>query len=202
MQRQHLIAGTDRRLSRDRIAASQARDPPLAVSAGEGGRVRGPEHVAGRPPPSPVVQDEGQLGGQEQVGTGEQVGHQVIGEVLTPGVRACVRGAHADVVDGGEILFAVGADLWEPVSWVRARGHLFMMPVVVGNAGLIEHHSVGTRNLYVLAPDGMVAAQQWLVRTWDTVLAAYAAEVSRHSQRPAPAPAPALAPAREPRSDP
>jgi hypothetical protein len=25
----------------------------------------------------------------------------------------------------------------------------------------------------------MDAAQQWLVRTWDTVLAAYAAEVSR-----------------------
>jgi DNA-binding Lrp family transcriptional regulator len=81
---------------------------------------------------------------------------------------------------------------------------------VLSNAGLIEHHSVGTRNLYVLAPDGMAAAQQWLVRTWDTVLAAYAAEVSRHSQRPAPVPAPAPAPvpapvpapAREPRSDP
>jgi DNA-binding IclR family transcriptional regulator len=64
---------------------------------------------------------------------------------------------------------------------------------VLSNAGLIEHHSVGTRNLYVLAPDGMAAAQQWLVRTWDTVLAAYAAEVSRHHQR--------QAPAREPRSD-
>jgi recombinational DNA repair ATPase RecF len=25
----------------------------------------------------------------------------------------------------------------------------------------------------------MAAAQQWLVRTWDTVLAAYAAEVAR-----------------------
>jgi hypothetical protein len=65
---------------------------------------------------------------------------------------------------------------------------------VLSDAGLIEHHSVGTRNLYVLAPDGMAAAQQWLVRTWDTVLAAYAAEVSRHRQRrPA---------GYEPRSDP
>lgn len=53
---------------------------------------------------------------------------------------------------------------------------------VLSNAGLIEHHSVGTRNLYVLAPDGMAAAQQWLVRTWDIALAAYAAEVSRHRQ--------------------
>ena len=42
---------------------------------------------------------------------------------------------------------------------------------VLSNAGLIEHRSVGTRNLYLLAPGGMAAAQQWLVRTWDTVLA-------------------------------
>ncbi len=53
---------------------------------------------------------------------------------------------------------------------------------VLSNAGLIEHHSAGTRNLYVLAPGGMAAAQQWLARTWDTVLAAYAAEVSRPGQ--------------------
>jgi DNA-binding transcriptional ArsR family regulator len=50
---------------------------------------------------------------------------------------------------------------------------------VLSNAGLIEHRSAGTRNLYMLAPGGMAAAQQWLVRTWDSVLAAYAAEVSR-----------------------
>ena len=50
---------------------------------------------------------------------------------------------------------------------------------VLSDAGLIEHRSAGTRNLYMLAPDGMAAAQQWLARTWDTVLAAYAAEVAR-----------------------
>jgi DNA-binding transcriptional ArsR family regulator len=50
---------------------------------------------------------------------------------------------------------------------------------VLSSAGLIEHRSAGTRNLYVLAPGGMAVAQQWLARTWDTVLAAYAAEVSR-----------------------
>ena len=50
---------------------------------------------------------------------------------------------------------------------------------VLSDAGLIEHRSVGTRNLYLLAPGGMGIAQQWLVQTWDTVLAAYAAEVSR-----------------------
>jgi predicted ArsR family transcriptional regulator len=47
---------------------------------------------------------------------------------------------------------------------------------VLGEAGLVEHTSAGTRNLYVLAPAGLAAAQQWLVRTWDGVLAAYADE--------------------------
>src|SRR5580692_7283540 len=50
---------------------------------------------------------------------------------------------------------------------------------VLSDAGLIEHRSAGTRNLYLLAPGGMGIAQQWLADTWDTVLAAYAAEVSR-----------------------
>ena len=68
---------------------------------------------------------------------------------------------------------------------------------VLSNAGLIEHRSADTRNLYTLAPDGMAVAQQWLVRTWDTVLAAYAAEVSRRGQREPPQPGRA-----EPRSDP
>jgi DNA-binding transcriptional ArsR family regulator len=56
---------------------------------------------------------------------------------------------------------------------------------VLSNAGLIEHRSVGTRNLYELAPGGMAVAQQWLVRTWDIVLAAYAADVGRASQQAA-----------------
>jgi recombinational DNA repair ATPase RecF len=30
----------------------------------------------------------------------------------------------------------------------------------------------------------MAAAQQWLVKTWDTALAAYAAEVSRRRSEP------------------
>src|SRR6201992_3445391 len=59
---------------------------------------------------------------------------------------------------------------------------------VLGDAGLIEHRRAGTRNLYALAPDGMAAAQQWLSGTWDTALAAYAAEVSRRSGPSAPQP--------------
>lgn len=54
---------------------------------------------------------------------------------------------------------------------------------VLSDAGLIEHRSAGTRNLYALAPSGLAAAQQWLTATWDTVLAAYAEEVSRRAGR-------------------
>jgi DNA-binding transcriptional ArsR family regulator len=54
---------------------------------------------------------------------------------------------------------------------------------VLEGAGLVEHRGVGTRNLYALAPGGMGVAQQWLVRTWDTALAAYAAEVGRVAHR-------------------
>jgi DNA-binding transcriptional ArsR family regulator len=57
---------------------------------------------------------------------------------------------------------------------------------VLSEAGLIEHRSAGTRNLYALAPGGLAAAQQWLIATWDTVLAAYAEEVSRHQSRSRP----------------
>jgi DNA-binding transcriptional ArsR family regulator len=48
---------------------------------------------------------------------------------------------------------------------------------VLEGAGLVHHESRGTRNLYALAPEGMVVAQQWLVGMWDTALAAYADEV-------------------------
>jgi DNA-binding IclR family transcriptional regulator len=49
---------------------------------------------------------------------------------------------------------------------------------VLGEAGLVEHTSAGTRNLYVLAPGGLATAQQWLVQTWDSALDAYADEAA------------------------
>ena len=52
---------------------------------------------------------------------------------------------------------------------------------VLEGAGLVEHHSVGTRNLYALAPQGLVALQQWLVQTWDEALAGYAARVAQRA---------------------
>lgn len=55
---------------------------------------------------------------------------------------------------------------------------------VLTEAGLVRHESVGTRNLYALAPAGMVAAQQWLIRTWDDVLASYADAVRDAAKHP------------------
>jgi DNA-binding transcriptional ArsR family regulator len=50
---------------------------------------------------------------------------------------------------------------------------------VLEGAGVVEHHRVGTRNLYALAPAGLVALQQWLVDTWDQTLSAYAQAVTQ-----------------------
>jgi DNA-binding transcriptional ArsR family regulator len=55
---------------------------------------------------------------------------------------------------------------------------------VLTGAGLVTRRSAGTRNLYALAPGGLAVAQQWLVQTWDAVLAAYAREVSQGERRP------------------
>src|SRR6185295_3269574 len=54
---------------------------------------------------------------------------------------------------------------------------------VLEGAGVVEHHRVGTRNLYALAPEGLVALQRWLVDTWDLTLAAYARAVALRTQR-------------------
>ena len=45
---------------------------------------------------------------------------------------------------------------------------------VLEGAGLVRHDSRGTRNLYALAPEGLLAAQEWLVATWDHGLQRYA----------------------------
>ena len=50
---------------------------------------------------------------------------------------------------------------------------------VLEGAGLVEHHSVGTRNLYALAPPGFTVLQQWLAGMWDEVLTGYADEVRK-----------------------
>ncbi|MGI5128856.1 ArsR/SmtB family transcription factor [Pseudonocardia sp. CA-107938] len=49
---------------------------------------------------------------------------------------------------------------------------------VLEGAGLVTHESVGTRNLYALAPAALVPLQQWLVGMWDSALTAFAEEAS------------------------
>jgi DNA-binding transcriptional ArsR family regulator len=49
---------------------------------------------------------------------------------------------------------------------------------VLSDAGLVQRRSVGTRNLYALAPDGLAPLQTWLAGTWDTALSAYADRVA------------------------
>ena len=53
---------------------------------------------------------------------------------------------------------------------------------VLEGAGLVSHTSVGTRNLYALAPDGLHVVQQWLVEQWDTALGAFAEHVERRDR--------------------
>ncbi|WP_345437649.1 ArsR/SmtB family transcription factor [Microbacterium gilvum] len=50
---------------------------------------------------------------------------------------------------------------------------------VLEGAGLVTHRSVGTRNLYAVAPEGLALAQRWLVDQWDDVLGAFAAHVEK-----------------------
>jgi DNA-binding transcriptional ArsR family regulator len=57
---------------------------------------------------------------------------------------------------------------------------------VLEGAGLVGHRSVGTRNLYALAPEGFTALQQWLANTWDRALGGFGermAEMDRGGER-------------------
>jgi len=45
---------------------------------------------------------------------------------------------------------------------------------VLEGAGLVEHRSRGTRNLYALAPGALAPLQQWLAGVWDTALGSFA----------------------------
>jgi DNA-binding transcriptional ArsR family regulator len=52
---------------------------------------------------------------------------------------------------------------------------------VLSAAGLTDHTTIGTSNLYSLAPDGLEVARKWLAYRWGTVLEAYA-EAARDAQ--------------------
>jgi len=51
---------------------------------------------------------------------------------------------------------------------------------VLEGAGLVEHTSAGTRNLYAVALAGLAPLQRWLHETWDDRLLAFARYVDEH----------------------
>jgi DNA-binding transcriptional ArsR family regulator len=66
-----------------------------------------------------------------------------------------------------------------PIGRPAVSKHLRLL----SEAGLVEHRSVGTRNLYALAPEGLLEAQRWLVTTWDTALSSFGDYVSEQTRR-------------------
>jgi len=58
---------------------------------------------------------------------------------------------------------------------------------VLQGAGLVEHRSVGTRNLYALAPGGLDVVQRWLTEQWDGVLGAFASHAEQAERAEGPA---------------
>ncbi|MGY1616026.1 ArsR/SmtB family transcription factor [Geodermatophilus sp. SYSU D00691] len=54
---------------------------------------------------------------------------------------------------------------------------------VLEGAGLVEHRSRGTRNLYALAPGGLADVQRWLTSVWDDALGAFAGFVDAEEGR-------------------
>ncbi|RIJ78179.1 ArsR family transcriptional regulator [Nakamurella silvestris] len=71
-----------------------------------------------------------------------------------------------------------------PVGRPAASKHL----KVLQGAGLVEHRSSGTKNLYSLAPAGLVPLQQWLVETWDDTLTRFADFVNSEGAADVPRP--------------
>ena len=69
-----------------------------------------------------------------------------------------------------------------PVRRPAVSKHLHILE----GAGLVEHERVGTRHLYALAPEGLVAAQRWLVDAWDEVLEAFSDHTTRLAAEPRP----------------
>ncbi len=108
VQGEHLLVGSDRRTRRDRVAAGQAGNPPVPVGARERGRVRSPDDVADGP--MPVVEHEGEVGLQENVRPGKQIGHQVVAIVFASCVPAAVGRPHADVVKRAAVAFVIATD--------------------------------------------------------------------------------------------
>jgi DNA-binding transcriptional ArsR family regulator len=86
--------------------------------------------------------------------------------------RAIVRRLRGGPLPVGEL--AAGLPVGRPAVSKHLR--------ILAGAGLVVHTSVGTRNLYALAPPGFTALQQWLVSTWDQALGAFAERMAERRE--------------------
>ena len=80
--------------------------------------------------------------------------------------------------DGARPVNQIASEL--PIGRPAVSKHL----KVLEGAGLVEHRSHGTRNLYAVAPAGLAPLQRWLTETWDDTLGAFAAYVEQHREEP------------------
>ena len=64
-----------------------------------------------------------------------------------------------------------------PISRPAVSQHLR----VLEECGLVAHDSVGTRNVYRVAPDGLLALRQWLDDVWGAALDSFAEYTRRES---------------------
>src|SRR3954467_3504564 len=70
--------------------------------------------------------------------------------------------------DGARPVNQIASEL--PIGRPAVSKHL----KVLEGAGLVEHRSRGTRNLYALAPGALAPLQQWLTGVWDSALGSFA----------------------------
>jgi|SRR5579863_3154032 len=70
-----------------------------------------------------------------------------------------------------------------PVSRPAVSQHLKALK----DAGLVSEHAEGTRRIYAIRREGLMALRNWLDSFWDEALAAFKAEAERPEDQPPPA---------------
>jgi DNA-binding transcriptional ArsR family regulator len=66
-----------------------------------------------------------------------------------------------------------------PISRPAVSQHLR----VLEHSGLVAHESVGTRNIYRIAPEGLTALRDWLDDFWTTALDSFADHAKQDASR-------------------
>lgn len=66
-----------------------------------------------------------------------------------------------------------------PISRPAVSQHLRVLEL----SGLVAHDSVGTRNIYRIAPEGLTALRAWLDDFWTTALDSFADHAEQDASR-------------------